>query len=102
MTYVYGCDDREHPRKEIVHKMGENPVVLCDECGKKMHRIPQAHRFYMQPEEVLVDWMDDNYRRWRKKKPLRSPDRVKRPGKPIPQRDYEFRKRKPNAHQSES
>lgn len=100
-TYVYACSVKEHPRKEVIHELGTDPVITCDVCGKQMHRVPQPMiGFYMHPEEVLISWMDDNYRRLRSKRPLNSPDLVKRPEKPIPNRDFNYRRRKvTNANQ---
>jgi len=95
-TYVYGCGDQKHMRVEICHAMGENPVINCPTCGKKCHRIPQQLRgFYQKPEETLIEWVDDNYRRKRAGKPLHSPDLVKRPYNPIPQTLFDARKREP-------
>jgi hypothetical protein len=99
--YVYGCENKDHPRKPISHSMKVDPVILCEVCGKRMYRIPQPlGRFYMKPEEVLVAWMDDNYRRMRGKRKLRSPDLCIRPDKPIPQRDYAYRKRQKHVKQT--
>ena len=94
--YVYGCDaqPREHPRKEVTHGMNENPSIKCDECGATMHRVPQAHRFYMHPEGILTEWMEENYVRSRTNQPRFSPDTVKKPGSGIPQKDFDTRKYK--------
>lgn len=95
-TYVYGCGARDHLRVEIRHEIGQNPTILCPTCGAPAHRIPQQLRgFYQNPEETLVEWMDDNYRRKRAGRPLHSPDLVKRPYKPIPQTLFDHRKRNP-------
>ena len=68
-TYVYGCDkDKSHPRGEVFHGINEDPVIICDECGSTMHRIPQPMRFYMNPSDVLYSWMDEKYVDWRKKR----------------------------------
>jgi len=89
-TYVYGCPvDNDHPRQEIVHGMNADPVVKCEECGAVMHRVPQPFRWSMNAGELLTEWMYDNYQRKRAGLPLNSPDLVKRPGKPIPQVNYQ-------------
>ena len=94
--YIYGCDNKEHPRKEVVHGMNENPDIRCDVCGGKMHRIPSGGRFYINPESIIVDYLDENYRRYRARKKGRhvdkfSPERINRPGG-LPQREYHTRK----------
>jgi len=38
-VYLYGCECGT--RKEVIHHIGENPPVTCDQCGSAMHRIPQ-------------------------------------------------------------
>jgi putative FmdB family regulatory protein len=81
-TYVYRC--KNNHRREVVHKMSENPVVKCKECGAVMRRVPQKFRFAFDAQEILIDWMDENYRRYRTKRRRFSPDEPKRPGKPIP------------------
>lgn len=42
--YLYICPEG-HP-KPVNHRMDEDPTIIC-ECGKKMHRKPQA---------VSVNW----------------------------------------------
>lgn len=65
-TYVYGCGPNDHPRKTITHPVGAPDIdLVCEECGKPLHRIPQAFRWYMNPSDVLYDHMDDEYRKWR-------------------------------------
>ena len=92
-TYVYGCLNKEHPRVELTHGMNDNPVVKCDVCGAVMHRVPQPARFYMNPEGILLDWMDENYKRFRAgKKPI-NPYKANRP-EGLPGRDSDTRKRK--------
>lgn len=100
-TYVYGCSKNitDHPRLEIVHGMHENPVLCCEECGAPLRRIPQNMRFYFSPGEILTDWMDENYKRYRargkgKHAPRFSPDKPMRPDG-IPARDAHTRRRKP-------
>lgn len=95
--YVYGCNqDRSHPRKEVTHGMKESPAVKCVECGSKMHKVPQPMRFHMSG--VLLNWMDENYTRYRARKkgynkPRFSPDNVMQPGSGIPQKNFQARKK---------
>jgi hypothetical protein len=42
--YIYGCDDKTHPRQTIIHGMTQVVRVICLKCGQPMHRIPQAAR----------------------------------------------------------
>lgn len=94
-VYVYGCDqDKDHPRQEITHKMHANPAVKCTECGSTMHRVPQSMRFYLNPAELLTSWMDENYTRSRTGQRRFSPDKVKKPGSGIPQKDFDARTHK--------
>ena len=104
MLYIYACKNKAHPRKEVRHSMKEEPVILCDVCKKPMHRVPQPFRLGFNATEILVDWLDNNYRimrghpkDWRRR--LFSPDLVKRPVSPIPGTLSEYRKAKPNANQ---
>lgn len=100
-VYVYGCGDPLHERVEVRHNIGENPEIPCPTCGAVAHRIPQQIRgFYQKPEETLIEWMDDNYRRKRTGIPLNSPDLVKRPFNPIPQTLFDHRKRVPDARKT--
>jgi len=80
--YVYRCP--EDHRVEMTHGIKEEPVVQCEKCGKPMRRVPQPFRFSLSAQGILLDWMDENYRRWRTKRPRFSPDAANRPGKPLP------------------
>lgn len=83
--YVYGCANHEHPRVEVSHKMDENPDIYCRVCNSRMHRVPQLPAAIgFNSQEILVSWMEENYRRHRAGRPKFSPDLVKRPDKPIP------------------
>jgi hypothetical protein len=80
--------------------MKDNPVIKCAVCKGVLHRIPQPFRFSFNPESIIVDWMDHNYRLFRGDKPGHkkerfSPDHVMRPGKPIPGRQFQSRKEDP-------
>ena len=69
--YLYGCEVKEHPRVYTIHGVGEIVDMRCSVCGKKMHRIPQAFRWYKNPGMVLLDHLDDKYREWRGKQKRR-------------------------------
>lgn len=89
-TYVYRCPN-DH-RLELTHKMSEDPVVVCERCDQPMKRVPQRPAaIAFSAQEILQEWMDENYRRWRTKRRRFSPDVVKRPGKPIPAKDVRTR-----------
>ena len=93
--YVYGCsEDKEHPKQEVTHPMSEDPEVSCEVCNADCERIPQPFRFYANPLGILLDWSDENWRRYRKggrKAPKFSPDKVNRPLTPLPQKDFHTR-----------
>ena len=93
-AYVYGCDkDYTHPRKEVNHGMHDEPTITCDKCGSLMHKVPQAATFYMNPQNTLTSWMDENHRRTKAGEP-REEYNVKRPGPGIPQKDFNTRQYK--------
>lgn len=97
--YVYGCDEygADHPRVEVVHKMSEDPVIHCKECGSTMHRVPQSTRFGPNPAFMLRNWLSHNYRRYKARKQGKrvgkfSPYKVKDPDFTGAGRDFETRK----------
>lgn len=65
-TYVYGCPGGH--RVEIVHRMSDEPDVICEICGAVMHRIPQAVQHYRNPWYTLLDIADKRYVSWREKR----------------------------------
>lgn len=93
--YDYKCKDCKTIR-EVIHPMAEDPVVICTVCGGTMRRKPTAPKaIALNATDVLVSWMDENYRRYRARKqgfnaPPFSPDLVKRP-EGIPGRDRKTR-----------
>jgi len=80
--YLYRCPNNH--RKEITHGIKEDPLVICRKCGDVMRRVPQRFTFGFNAEEIAAEWMDENYRRYRSKRMRFSPEKVKRPGKPLP------------------
>ena len=64
-TYLYGCEAGH--RKEVIHHMGEDPLVNCDKCGGAMHRIPQLLNVNWSGLNVLSPevrrYIDDTDRR---------------------------------------
>lgn len=100
-TYLYACDKepKEHPPKEIVHKMQEEPEVVCEECGSKMHKRPQSMRFYFSPFDVLTSWSEENWRRYKarskgKRADRFSPDKINMPEAGVPQKLFDTRSKK--------
>jgi hypothetical protein len=72
-TYVYGCDSHPDQRKEVIHRISESPIVLCEIClnggvSSPMHRIPQAFRWYMNPALVLYDKLDEGFQDYKRRK----------------------------------
>jgi len=67
--YIYGCDNKEHPRYLVVHGMLENPVLNCEVCGCTMHRIPQTFLFGLSPINIYRDWCERNWRHYLRKEP---------------------------------
>jgi hypothetical protein len=89
-TYVYGCLDKSHPRREVHHPIGDDIVMRCEVCGDFLHRIPQPFLFGFSPIEILRDWSERN---WSKK--LRGEPRDYKnvsSERGIPQKDYGARK----------
>lgn len=64
-TYVYGCVHLEHERVEVYHGMKDEPEVICETCGERMHRIPQAVDHYHDPRATLLAVMEKKYTDWR-------------------------------------
>lgn len=62
-TYVYGC--KEKHRREVVHRMSEDPEIVCEICGERMERIPQAVEHYHDPRRTLLEVMERKYINWR-------------------------------------
>ena len=44
--YQYKCDEC-NDEKEVIHRMTEDPEVICGRCGIRMHRVPG---------NVVVNW----------------------------------------------
>ena len=94
-TYIYGCSEKDHPRKEVTHGMKENPVIRCDICDLQMHRIPQPFRHSITAGTVLKEWTRENFDRYRARRkgvpvPPFSKHKVNRPNG-AKQKDYNFR-----------
>lgn len=68
MRYVYTCSTHTAHREEVIHSMQASPVVPCPLCGEQMHRVPQAVRWYLNPGDVLLNQLDDGYRKYRARK----------------------------------
>ena len=93
-VYVYACKEKEHPTIEITHGYHDDPVITCDACDEVMHRRPQSFRFTFGSANVLHEWADENWCRYRaRKKGLKAPpfskDKVQRTM--TPQKDFSFR-----------
>lgn len=68
-TYVYGCGPNDHPRKTITHPVGSPDVdLVCEECGKPLHRIPQPFTWGFNPFDTLTAKMDEEYLNYRREK----------------------------------
>ena len=46
-TYVYHCYECEYD-KDVVHGMSEEPVVVCDECDRKMSKVIRGSNFQLK------------------------------------------------------
>lgn len=94
--YTYRCS--EGHETEVSLSREELPNVYCPFCDGLMERLPsRIMAVGYNPEQVLTEWMDDNFRRKRAGKP-RQGDRVIRPGAPIPQREYNRGKKRRKSH----
>lgn len=69
--YVYGCAEKDHPRREVEHGMQENPVIRCAVCGGVMRRIPQGFRWGYAPADVWNDHVNREFGKWRQKEKKR-------------------------------
>jgi putative FmdB family regulatory protein len=77
-VYVYLCGECGE-RAEYEHGMDEQPGLNCIKCGGELRdRVPQRYRWYKNPDDVLHEDMDREYREWRswRKKTPAAPDGV--------------------------
>lgn len=65
-VYVYQCEEKHET--EVAHGFTDKVLVFCPECHKPMHRVPQAFRWYFNPQDVLLDKLDKKYREYRSRK----------------------------------
>lgn len=63
-TYIYGCDNKDHPRVEVKHGINDSFIMECAVCGEHLHRVPQPFLFGFSPIEIIRDWSERN---WSKK-----------------------------------
>lgn len=71
-TYIYACpSDPSHPRKEARCRMTkvDELVVVCNECGAEMHRVPQPFQFGGNFRESMLKWGRKNFELYRAGKP---------------------------------
>jgi len=48
-TYDYKCSSKEcKHREEIIHKITENPEIVCSLCGEKMVRMITGGHFVLK------------------------------------------------------
>jgi hypothetical protein len=69
--YVYSCPSKH--RWHVVHGFHDKVEIFCGECYERMHRVPQTFRWGRNAGQVLLDYMDDQYRKAR----LRSQRRMR-------------------------
>ncbi len=67
--YIYGCDHKEHPRVNIVHGMFEAPILECEVCGGRLHKIPTPFRWGVGAFQAQLEWNIRNYRHRLRKEP---------------------------------
>jgi elongation factor P--beta-lysine ligase len=89
--YVYACKVKDHPKVTKVHRMLDNPVIRCPVCRKKMHRVPQKFRFYLNPLEIFRAWSEENWSRKLRGEPREEYNVSSKVG--IPQKNFDTRKR---------
>jgi len=46
-TYVYHCYECEYD-KDVVHGMTEEPVIVCEECDRKMSKVIRGSNFHLK------------------------------------------------------
>ena len=67
--YVYGCPgEPAHPRQDVAHRIGDDAVLYCQKCGKRLERVPQGFRWGRSAWDVLAEQMDKKYMAWREKR----------------------------------
>jgi hypothetical protein len=66
--YVYACSNPEHQWWNVQHGMTSNTKVICPQCHEYMHRVPQAFRFYQNPQNLLLDKMTERFADYQKEK----------------------------------
>jgi len=70
-NYVYACEDETHPRITLTCRMSEvdSVTIICKECGKEMHRVPQPFMFGQNHRLTMIEWGKRNFQLYRAGKP---------------------------------
>ena len=68
--YVYRCS--EGHEQEITRKADDSSPVICSTCMATMWRKPQRFTWYHNPYLTALDMMDENYRKARAKRRVRT------------------------------
>jgi hypothetical protein len=90
--YTYGCDHKEHPRANIAHGMLDNPILECEVCGGRLHRIPQRFLWGFNPLSLVSEWSQSNRERKKRGEPRKIMYNDVTTDRGIPQRDYKYRR----------
>jgi hypothetical protein len=91
--YLYGCDkDKTHPRVTIVHGMLDNPMLECEVCHARMHRIPQRFLWGVDPLSVLLEWGGRNWSHKKRGEPRENMYNDIKTNRGKPQKDYGYRR----------
>ena len=81
--YVYGCSDKGHGEREVVHGYHEETDIRCQVCGEACHRIMQPLLAVGRNAlEVLYEDMDRGFREWKAWR-LKNPEAPEGTGGPI-------------------
>ncbi len=64
--FLYGCDNKNHPRVTVIHGMLDNPIMECEICHAHLHRIPQSFLFGACPQQLIIETCERNISRKRR------------------------------------
>ena len=46
-TYIYHCKKCKYD-KDVVHKITENPEIVCEDCGDTMPKVIRSSNFHLK------------------------------------------------------
>lgn len=91
-TYIYGCDNKEHPRETIIHGMFEVVETYCSVCGGRLHKIPTPFLWGISPLSIYQEWNARNWSHKLRKEPRENLYADVHTNRGKPQKDFYTRK----------